>query len=115
MSTKYGEKMFKILNNRYAGQDINNNDELKFLVIEGGLTPTDYALAVGMDKEGKPIIGFDLEANWETIKNRYIEADRIVRNRRISMQPGEVGTVNELVELYAKYANQQALFEDINR
>ena len=116
ISRKSGEQLFKIMNNRYAGQDIRNNSELMMLVQLGGISPEEYAASIAMDKDGKPIIGFfDDKQNWEVMKSRFIEADRIAPTTRLYKAPGSVGSVNELVELFAKYANKSALYEDITK
>ena len=118
MSTKNGPAIFKILNNRYVGQTVDNNDELKFLVINGGLTPEEYAITIGMDQDGKPIKGFDMSIgseNFKIVSDRFIRARQLARVTKVYEQPGRVGNPNDLVELFAKYANGQALFEDINR
>ena len=118
MSTKNGPAIFKILNNRYVGQTVDNNDELKFLVINGGLTPEEYAITIGMDQDGKPIKGFDMSIgseNFKIVSDRFTRARKLARVTKVYEQPGRVGNPNDLVELFAKYANGQALFEDINR
>lgn len=115
ISTKSGETMFKIINNRYENKDINTSDELKFLIQYGGVSPEEYALSYGMDKNGKPIIGFDFKANFEQIKKRYIEAEKWAPTKKIYNRPGQVGSAVELAELYAKYANTQGLYEESKR
>jgi len=118
MSTKNGPALFKILNNRYVGQTVDNNEELKFLVVNRGLTPEEYAITIGMDQDGKPIKGFDASIgskNFEIMSDRFIRAKQLAMNTKVYVQPGHVGEPAELVELFAKYANQQGLYEDINR
>ena len=115
ISTKSGQTMYKIINNRYEGKDMNSSKELEFLIQFAGISPEEYALAYGMDKNGKPIIGFDLEANFPEMQKRYTQAEKLAPTNKIYVRPGDVGSAKEIAELKAKFINMLELYQESQR
>lgn len=115
ISTKSGQTMYKIINNRYEGEDMKSSKELEFLIQFGGITPEEYALSYGMDKNGKPKIGFDVEANFPEMQKRYTEAKKWAPTNKIYVRPGDVGSAKEIAEFKAKFINMLEMYQESQR
>jgi hypothetical protein len=53
ISTKKGNDVIRIMNNRYANKDIYNDEEVKFMLMNGIIYPTEYAVAAAYDAKGE--------------------------------------------------------------
>ena len=71
---KNGNDIIKILNNRYANKDMNDK-EIKFMLMNGVITPAEYAVAIAYDKNGELRIDASDEKITSEVMKRQVEAD----------------------------------------
>lgn len=53
IATKNGNAIIKIMNNRYPNKDIRNDEEVKFMLMNGVISPTEYAVSIAYDAKGE--------------------------------------------------------------
>jgi len=73
ISTKNGNEIIRIMNNRYAGKDARNNDEVKFMLMNGVITPTEYAVSIAYDAKGELRADVSDEKITAEVMKRHID------------------------------------------
>ena len=71
---KNGNDIVKILNNRYANKDLNDK-EVRFMLMNGIITPAEYAVSIAYDKDGELRIDASDEKITSEVMKRQVEAD----------------------------------------
>jgi hypothetical protein len=74
ISKKNGNEIVKIINNRYPNKDLNDQ-EVKFMLMNGVITPAEYAVAIAYDKDGELRIDASDEKITSEVMKRQVEAD----------------------------------------
>jgi hypothetical protein len=74
ISKKNGNDIVKILNNRYANRDIKD-EEVKFMIMNGIITPEEYAVSIAYDKNGELRIDASDEQITAEVMKRQVDAE----------------------------------------
>jgi len=74
ISTKNGNEIIRIMNNRYAGKDARNDEEVKFMLMNGVITPTEYAVSIAYDAKGELRADVSDEKITAEVMKRHIDA-----------------------------------------
>jgi hypothetical protein len=79
ISTKNGNDVIRIMNNRYVGKDANNSEEVKFMLMNGVITPTEYAVSAAYDANGKLRVDASDEKIMAEVMKRRVDGDMLSR------------------------------------
>lgn len=109
-----GERLYKVMNNRYPDIDMSKSKELMFMIQYGGITPEEYAIAAAYDKEGKVRIDLPNEELNQIVKDRYAIADMLSPSDQYSKVRNRL-TVDEVVNVIINLRNKRQTERDIIR
>ena len=73
ISTKNGNDIIRIMNNRYAGKDVKNNEEIRFMLMNGVITPTEYAVSIAYDAKGELRSDVSDEKITKEVMERHVD------------------------------------------
>ena len=73
IATKNGNEIIRIMNNRYAGKDAKNDEEVKFMLMNGVITPTEYAVSIAYDANGELRSDVSDEKITAEVMKRYLD------------------------------------------
>lgn len=79
ISTKGGNDIIKIMNNRYINKNISNSDEVKFMIMNGVISPTEYAVAIAYDSKGELRADASDEQITSEVMKRQVDAEMLSR------------------------------------
>jgi len=79
ISTKGGNDIIKIMNNRYINKNISNSDEVKFMIMNGVISPTEYAVAIAYDAKGELRADASDEQITSEVMKRQVDAEMLSR------------------------------------
>jgi hypothetical protein len=109
-----GERLYKVMNNRYPDLDMSKSKELMFMIQYGGITPEEYAIAAAYDKDGKVRIDLPNEELNQMVKDRYAVADMLSPSDQYSKARNRL-TVDEVVNVIINLRNKRQTERDIIR
>jgi hypothetical protein len=79
ISTKKGNDVIRIMNNRYANKDIYNDEEVKFMLMNSIIYPTEYAISIAYDKKGELRTDASDEKIVAEVMKRQVDAEILTK------------------------------------
>lgn len=114
ISKMNGDKLYKVMNNRYPELDMTKNRELLFMIQSGGITPEEYASAIAYDKDGKIRIDITNDELTTLIRDRYDMADMKSPSDQYLKVRNKL-TPDEIINVIIKLKSQRQRERDIIR